>query len=433
MITRKRIEELLDSKSFAEINGDNKCGIICGYGTISGRPVCIYSQDSSEMNGILTKENLQKINKVFDIAIKTGVPLISIWENSQIKLDEGVGILKELNNLLKRHVEFSGVIPQISLVCGECVGTLATLVYLNDFVFTIDNEAKISSSVLTEDLSNENKSAHFMLDSEEMALNKIKDLVTYIPDNNLTDPDVFEPDDLNKLTLSIYGILNNDQYDVKDIIREISDNNSFFEIAEENSNNIVTGFIRLGGRSIGIVANCINNKKMLDINAFNKAARFVRFCDAFNMPIITLIDTYGIIDDNMIMKHGAKLFYAYAEATVPKINVILKNAFGGAYLLMGGLNADISYALNSAKISTLNPTSMAVILNSEKIANNVDKDDIIEEYKANETLPISALKQDVIDDIIFPENIRQKLISAIYLLASKRENKPVKKHGNIPL
>lgn len=433
MITRKRIEELLDSKSFAEINGDNECGIICGYGTISGRPVCIYSQDVSVMNGILTKENLQKINKVFDIAIKTGVPVISIWENSKIKLDEGVGILKELNNLLKKHVDFSGVIPQISIVCGECVGTLATLVYLNDFVFTIDSESKISSSVLAENLSNENKSAHFLLKNEDDAINKVKELFTFIPDNNLTDSDVFETNDLNKLTSNISEILNDTQYDVKDIIKEIADNNNFFEVSEENANNIVTGFIRLGGRSVGIVANCINSRKMLDANAFNKAARFVRFCDAFNMPIITFIDTYGIIDDNMIMKHGAKLFYAYAEATVPKVNIILKNAFGGAYLLMGGMSADISYALASVKISTLNPTSMAVILNSDRINNINEKDSIIEEYKANETLPIVALKQNIIDDIISPENIRQKLISAIYLFAGKRENKPIKKHGNIPL
>jgi len=433
MITRKRIEELLDSKSFAEINGDNTCGIICGYGTIAGRPVCVYSQDVNVMNGVLTKENLLKINKVFDIAIKTGVPIISIWETSKVKLDEGVGILKELNNLLKKHVDFSGVIPQISIVCGECVGTLATLVYLNDFVFTIDSESKISSSVLTEDLTNENKNAHFLLNSEEAAINKVKELVAFIPDNNLTDADVFEANDLNKLTSNISEILSNDQYDVKDIIKEISDNNSFFEVAEENSNNVVVGFIRLGGRSVGVVANCINSKKMLDSNAFNKAARFVRFCDSFNMPVITFIDTYGIIDDNMIMNHGAKLFYAYAEATVPKINIILKNAFGGAYLLMGGLNADISYALDNAKISTLNPVSMAVILNSSKINNSNEKDNIIEEYKESETLPVSALKQNIIDDIILPDTVRQKLISAIYLFAGKRENRPVKKHGNIPL
>ena len=433
MITRNRIEALLDSTSVAEINGDNECGIICGYGTISGRPVCIYSQDVEVMNGVLTRENLQKINKVFDIAIKTGVPIISIWENAKIKLDEGIGILKELNNLLKKHVDFSGVIPQISIVCGECVGTLATLVYLNDFVFTIDNETKISSSVLTEDLANENKNAHFLLDSEEMAISKVKDLFEFIPDNNLTDSDVFESNDLNKLTSNISEILNDAQYDVKDIIKDVSDINSFFEVSEENANNIVSGFIRLGGRSVGVVANCINSKKMLDTNAFNKAARFVRFCDAFNMPVITFIDTYGIIDDNMIMKHGAKLFYAYAEATVPKVNVILKNAFGGAYLLMGGMSADISYALNSAKISTLNPASMAVILNSDKINNNTEKDSIIEDYKDNETLPITALKQNIIDDIITPDTVRQKLISSIYLFTSKRENKPVKKHGNIPL
>lgn len=433
MMTRKRIEELLDSKSFAEINGDNLCGIISGYGTISGRPVCIYAQDVSVMNGILTRENLIKINKVFDIAVKTGVPIISIWETSKVKLDEGVGILKDLNNLLKKHVEFSGVIPQISIVCGECIGTLATLVYLNDFVFTIDNESKISSAILNQDLAIENKNAHFLMNSEEEAFAKVKELFNFIPDNNLTDADIFESNDLNRLTSNIEEILINEQYDVKDIIKEISDNDTFFEIAFDNPTNITCGFIRLGGRSIGVVANCINRKKMLDSSAFNKAARFVRFCDAFNIPIVTLIDTYGIIDENMIMNHGAKLFYAYSEATVPKVNLVLKNAFGGAYLLMGGLSADISYALNTAKISTSNPASMAVILNSKKVSNIDEKDKIIDEYKATEALPVTALKQNIIDDILSPENVRQKLISALYLLAGKRENRPVKKHGNIPL
>jgi len=430
MITRKKIEELLDSKSFAEINSDNTCGIICGYGTILGRPVCIYSQDVEIMNGVLTKENLAKIDKVFDIAVKTGVPIISIWETSKVKLDEGIGILSGLNNLLKKHVEFSGVIPQISIVSGECVGTLATLVYLNDFVITIDKESKVSSVISTQSLSDENNQTQFITDTEEKAFNKLKELLSFIPDNNLTDADVTEAIDLNRSCSNIANILENINYDVREIIKEVSDDNKFFEVDEKNSDSIVCSFIRLGGRSVGIVANTV---KAIDSESFDKAARFIRFCDAYNIPLVTLIDTYKMADETMIMKHGAKLFYAYAEATVPKINVILKNAFGGTYVLMNGLGADICYALNNAKISISNPNAMAIILNNEKINNNEDKEKLIENFKENGTLPITALQQNVIDDIISSETLRQKLISGLYLFIGKRENRPVKKHGNIPL
>ena len=284
-----------------------------------------------------------------------------------------------------------------------------------------------------QDLSSENKNAHFLVNSEEEAFNKVRELFSFIPDNNLTDADILETTDLNKINSNISSVLSNEQYDIRDIIKDVSDDNRFFELFEEDSNSIICGFVRIGGRSTGIVANCIANKKMLDSKSFNKASRFVRFCDAFNIPVVTFIDTYGIIDEDMVMKHGAKLFYAYAEATVPKINLILKNAFGGSYVLMGGLNADMSYALEISQISTSNPASMAVILNNDKINNFDEKNKIVEEYKTNETLPIMAVNQNVVDEVIKPENIRQKLISALYLFAGKRENRPVKKHGNIPL
>ncbi|MBQ7668977.1 MAG: hypothetical protein IJS47_06595 [Clostridia bacterium] len=397
MITRERIEALLDAKSFAEINSTNECGVICGYGTISNRPVCIYSHDE---NGIITKENLTKIEKIFDIAVKTGVPIISILETSKIKLDEGAGILKKLNGLLSKYVEFSGVIPEIAIVYGQCVGTMATLAHLNDFVFLVDGT--LSSSITT--LEPENSDIQLNV-SENEIYNKIRELISFIPDNNLTDPDVVDNADLNRTT-NIAEFLSTKVYDANKVVSEISDDMKFLTV-----NDVNCGFIRLGGRSVGVVANVTKQ----DSESFDKLARFVRFCDAFNIPLVTLINTSGMEDTSKIMKHAAKLFYAYAEATVPKISVVIGNAFGGAYIFSGGLNSDISYALDSAKISVLSNEAM------EKIVGNAENS--LEE----------VVKENLIDGIITPESIRIKLIGALYLLLGKRENRPVKKHGNIPL
>jgi acetyl-CoA carboxylase carboxyltransferase component len=461
LTARERILKLLDEKSFVEMYGffenDNSGdGVICGYGTIDNRPVYIYSQDITSLNGALGKNNIKRIYSIFDMAVKNGTIVIGLWDSLGAKIDDGIEMIAGMGELINKQVSVSGVIPQISAVMGSCFGSATYSLAMSDFIFMVDN-SKIASSNYrslekgTNSISDKEfggtdfnaiKSgiAHFVADSEEECLNEIRKLVSFLPDNNLTDSDIIVNDDLNRVSPKLNSIINeeNASYDIRDILKEISDNNDLLEIHKTFAPNIVTGFARLGGRAVGIVANQQTVKNgLLNIDGADKAGRFVRFCDAFNIPIITFIDSEGYVasaeqEERGLIRHGAKLFYAYSEATVPKINIIIGKAYGSSLIAMGCFAKDVMFAWPTAEIAITSPKTAASILYSQEINSADTRQNKIDEYKENIATPYEAAKAGIIEDIIEPSITRQKIISALEIFISKRENKPVKKHGNIP-
>lgn len=458
---RERILKLLDDKSFIELYGflgdsDSNDGVICGYGTIDNRPIYIYSQDVTNLNGALGKDNVKKISGIFDMAVKNGTIVIGFWDSLGAKIEDGIEMIAGMGELINKQVAVSGVIPQISAVMGSCFGSATYSLAISDFIFAVDDSKIASSSYRSLEKGTSNISdkefggadfnatksgiAHFISDSEEECLNEIRRLVGFLPDNNLTDSDIVVSDDLNRLSPKLNSIMNEEDisYDIKDILREISDNNNFFEIHRNFAPNMITGFARLGGISVGIVSNQqAENNGLIDIDSADKAGRFIRFCDAFNIPIITFVDSEGYVasaeqEERGLIRHGAKLFYAYSEATVPKINIILGKAYGSSLIAMGCFSKDIMFAWPTAEISITCPDATASILYSEEISSIETRKNKISEYKENIATPYEAAKIGIIEDIIEPSATRQKIISALEIFISKRENRPVKKHGNIP-
>ncbi len=482
LTARERIDKLLDSGSFVEINpfmkhratelemdqkelpGD---GVVTGYGTINSRLVFIFSQDFTVMGGSLGEIHAEKICYIMDQAKKVGAPVIGLNDSGGARIQEGVSALKGYGEIFYRNTLSSGVIPQITAILGPCAGGAVYSPAIGDFILMSKGSSmmfitgpQVIKTVTGEEvtpldlggaLAHSQKSgmAHMIGENDEEVLDLIKDLLSYIPSNNLEDPPtIVTNDDPLRKTDALYDIIPddpNEAYDVKDIIKEIIDNRKFLEIHPYFAENIVVGFARLDGRTVGIVANNpIHLAGVLDINSADKASRFVRFCDAFNIPILTFVDTPGYMpgvqqEHGGIIRHGAKLLFAYSEATVPLITVIIRKAYGGAYIAMASkhLRADQVFALPTAEIAVMGPEGAANIIFKREIEKSEDpakvREEKIKEYKEQFANPYKAAERGYVDDIIDPGNIRKRIIPALKIYESKKEPFPRKRHGNIPL
>lgn len=482
LTARERIERLVDPNSFVELDafvthrsvdfGMDKVstqgdGVVTGYATIDNRPIYLYSQDFTVLGGSLGEMHSQKITNVMDMAMKMGCPIICLNDSGGARIHEGIDSLSGYGEIFYRNTLASGVIPQISVILGPCAGGAVYSPALTDFIFMVDNISKMfitgpqvvqaaTGEVVTAEelggaLTHNQLSgvAHFMNSSEDECFAAIRSLISYLPQNNLEDVPYYKcSDDLNRLSTELNSIIPespNKAYDIKDVINRIVDNGEFLEIQSLFAQNIVVGFARLNGKSIGIIANQPKVKAgSLDINASDKASRFIRFCDCFNIPIVTLTDVPAFLpgvdqEHGGIIRHGAKLLYAYSEATVPKINVILRKAYGGAYIAMSSkhLGTDLVYAWPTAEIAVMGAEGAANIIFRKDIETSENpaekRKEKVQEYKDRFSNPYIAATRGYIDDVIEPEATRPRLISALEMLQSKRESRPPKKHGNIPV
>lgn len=482
MTARERIEMIFDKGSFVEIDAfvESRCvdfnmqekrvtgdGVVTGYGTIAGRLVCLAAQDFTVIGGSLGEMHAQKITKVMDLALKMGVPFININDSGGARIEEGIDALKGFGEIFYRNTLASGVIPQISVIMGPCAGGAVYSPAITDFVFMVDETSQmfitgpqVIKTVTGEDVSFEalggatthntiSGVAHFKCNDEKQCLMDVKRLLEFLPDNNLSNPPLLEcNDDINRINEQLNDVIPehpNKPYDMKDVINAIVDKGDFFEVQKEYAQNILVGFARLDGSVVGIVA---NQPKVLagvlDVNSSDKAARFIRFCDAFNIPLVTLTDVPGYLpgtgqEHAGVIRHGAKLLYAYSEATVPKVNVILRKAYGGAYIAMSSrhLGADMVFAWPTAEIAVMGSEGAANIIFRRDIEQSQNpeqlRSEMIEQYKSRFANPYVAASRGYIDDVIEPATTRPRLINALKVLASKREGRPAKKHGNMPL
>jgi propionyl-CoA carboxylase beta chain len=479
---RERIDLLLDEGTFEEmdklvrhrsrefgmdeqvIDGD---GFITGYGRIHGRMAYVFAQDFTVFGGSLSEANAQKICKIMDLALKTGAPVIGLNDSGGARIQEGVLSLAGYADIFLRNTLSSGVVPQISAIMGPCAGGAVYSPALTDFVFMVGHTSHmfvtgpdVIKTVTHEDVTKEKLGgaethnsisgvAHFMAPDDAECLRMIRELFSYLPQNNRDDAPVrTSGDPIDRVDPSLDTVVpaeSNLPYDIKDIIQRVVDDGEFFEIHEHWARNIVVGFARMEGRSIGIVANqpaflagC------LDINSSVKGARFVRFCDAFNIPILTFEDVPGFLPGTEqefggIIRHGAKLLYAYAEATVPKITVITRKAYGGAYCVMGSkhLRTDVNFAYPTAEIAVMGAEGAVNIVYRRELAAAEDKaaarKQKIEEFEERFANPFVAAERGFIDDVIEPRETRPKVIRALRMLRTKVDTMPRKKHGNIPL
>jgi acetyl-CoA carboxylase carboxyltransferase component len=474
----ERILFLIDDQSFHEIDAFvkplNKShvnnygdGVICGHGTINGRKVMIYAQDFAFMGGSLGYVHAAKIQKVQDLALKMGHPIIGLIDSGGARIQEGIASLAGYAGIFMRNVKSSGIIPQISVILGPAAGGAVYSPALTDFRLMTKHTShmfvtgpQIVKDALNEDISFEELGGadihsstsgvtDFVYPDEEHCLLGVKKLLSYLPSNNVEQSSVLIKKDIEPIKQESISLIlpedSNKPYDVIDIIIRIIDKNSFFEIAENYAQNIVIGFARLNNQVIGIVAN--QPKIMagtLDINASRKAARFVRFCDSFNIPLLVLEDVPGFMpgkeqEHNAIIMHGAKLLYAFAEASVPKITIILRKAYGGAYIVMNSKNmgGDFNYAWLTAEIAVMGPEGAVKILNRKELQTSKNpeelKNRLVSEYKEQRANPYIAEEKGYIDEVIDPQNTRRILISSFALLENKYEQKPPRKHGNMPM
>lgn len=475
LTARDRIELLLDEGSFREIDlfvkrGESEIlgdGVVTGYGTIDQRLVYVYSQDFTVYGGSLGQGHASKIIKLQDMAMKNGAPIIGLNDSGGARIQEGVLSLAGYADIFLRNVLASGVIPQISVILGPCAGGAVYSPAITDYIFMVKNTSymfvtgpDVVKSVTHEDVTTEQLGgaathneisgvAQFAAENEEHAMYLVRDLVGYIPGNNMEEPPrrLFDDDPL-RIESSLDTILPdnpNKPYDMHDIIQAVVDNGIFLEVHEHYAKNIIVGHARLNGRSVGIVANQPQVLAgVLDINASAKAARFVRFCDCFNIPLITLVDVPGFLpgvgqEHGGIIRHGAKLLYAYAEATVPKITLIIRKAYGGAYDVMSSkhIRADINLAWPSAEIAVMGPEGAINILNRRELAEAANPEalraELVREYREKFANPYVAAGWGYLDDVIEPSQTRIRLINALEMLQNKRDENPPKKHGNIPL
>ena len=479
---RERIDLLLDVGSFEEFDllKEHRCtnfgiekqqfpsdGVITGYGTIDTRTVFVFAQDFTIFGGSLSETYAEKILKIMDMAAKVGAPVIGLNDSGGARIQEGIESLRGYGEIFLKNVKYSGVIPQISAILGPCAGGAVYSPAITDFNIMVKNTSsmfvtgpKVVKTVTNEDVTfeelggavvNSTKSgnAHFAAENEENAIQIIRKLISYIPQNNMSDPILFPCNDpQNREDESLNEIIPenpNVPYDMKDVLTSVVDNADFLEVHALYAPNIIIGFGRLNGRSVGIIANQPNYLAgVLDINASRKAARFVRFCDAFNVPIITFVDVPGFLPGTAqeyggIITHGAKLLYAYAEATVPKVTVITRKAYGGAYCVMSSkhIDGDINFAWPTAEIAVMGAAGAAEIIFSKDIKKSENpaktKEEKIEFYKKEFANPYQAAKRGYIDDIITPSQTRFRLIRSLEVLSTKRDSNPPKKHGNIPL
>jgi propionyl-CoA carboxylase beta chain len=479
---RERIELLLDEGTFEELDklvrhrchnfGMQKAvvdgdGFVTGYGLIHGRGVFVFAQDFTVFGGSLSEANAQKIVKVMDLAVKTGAPILGLNDSGGARIQEGVVSLAGYADIFLRNTLASGVVPQISAIMGPCAGGAVYSPALTDFVFMVDHTSHmfvtgpdVIKTVTHEDVTKEDLGgamthnavsgvAHFLAADDQACLRSIRELMTFLPQNNLDGvPRVATRDPENRTDAELDTLIpeeSNKPYDIKDVICRVIDDNYFFEIAENFARNIVIGFARLGGEAVGVVANQpAHLAGCLDINSSTKGARFVRFCDAFQIPILTFEDVPGFLPGTAqefggIIRHGAKLLYAYAEATVPKITVITRKAYGGAYCVMGSkhLRTDVNFAYPTAEIAVMGPEGAVNVLHRREFQHESNPDESrkkrIEEYRDRFANPFVAAERGYVDDVIEPRETRPKVIHALRMLANKTDTMPRKKHGNIPL
>jgi len=484
LTARERLDLLLDPGTFRELDSfviqrernfgmdaeENQIlgdSVVTGWGTINGRLVYVYSQDFTVFGGSLSEAHAEKICKVMDMAMKTGAPVIGLNDSGGARIQEGVNSLGGYGDIFLRNTMASGVIPQISAIMGPCAGGAVYSPALTDFIFMVKDSSymfvtgpQVVKTVTHEDVSSEELGgasthnstsgvAQFAAEDDEHCLHMIRELLTYMPQNNLEDPP-FKPSTDDPLRTedvldSIVPDNPNKPYDVKEVIRLIVDDEHFFEVQEHYATNIVIGFARLGGYSVGIVANQpAVLAGVLDIDASVKAARFVRFCDCFNIPIITFEDVPGFLpgvtqEHGGIIRHGAKLLYAYCEATVPKVTVVMRKAYGGAYIVMNSkhIRGDLNLAWPTAEIAVMGPDGAVNIINRRELSAADDPDDfktqLVDNYRNQFANPYVAASRGYIDDVIEPSHTRPRLINALEVLRNKRDVNPAKKHGNGPL
>lgn len=482
MTARERIELLLDQGSFREVDafvvhrthdfnldaqkypGDS---VVTGWGTIDGRLVYLFSQDFTVFGGSLGEVHAEKICKIQDMAMKNGAPVIGLNDSGGARIQEGVVSLGGYAEIFLRNTLASGVIPQISAVMGPCAGGAVYSPALTDFIFMVRNSSymfvtgpEVVKAVTHEEVSFEQLGGasvhaevsgvcHVTADSEENALYLIRKLLGYLPQNNMEDPPfVVTRDDPLRMDESLDTLIPEDPgkpYDIKDVILKIVDDGQFFEIQENYAPNIVIGFARLGGHSVGIVANQpAVLAGVLDINASEKAARFVRFLDAFNLPIITLVDVPGFLpgtsqEHGGIIRSGAKLLYAYCEATVPKLTVTTRKSYGGAYIVMSSkhIRGDLNFAWPTAEIAVMGPDGAVSIVFRKDLAQAEDavgrKAELVAEYRQKFANPYNSAARGYLDDVIEPRETRSRLINGLEMLSNKRDTNPARKHGCVPL
>jgi len=475
MTARERIEFLLDRGSFVELDkfkvhriadfdvqkvpGD---GVVTGYGTIDGRRVCIFSQDFTVFGGSLSGAFAEKIVKVMDLAAKTGCPMIGLNDGAGARIQEGVVSLAGYADIFLRNVLSSGVVPQISVIMGPAAGGAVYSPAMTDFIVMVRDtsymfitgpdviKAATHEDVTMQELggadthSQKSGVCHLEADDDQGALMTVREMLSYMPSNNVDDPPfVTTTDDPNRRDAELDSIVPenpNKPYDMSEIVHRVVDEGHFLEIQKDFARNMLIGFARLGGYSVGVVANqpaflagC------LDIDASVKAARFVRFCDAFNIPLVTFVDVPGFLPGTAqefsgIIRHGAKLLYAYCEATVPKVTVITRKAYGGAYDVMSSkhIRGDLNFAYPTAEIAVMGPDQAINILNrNEKTA--AERTRLIDDYRQKFANPFKAAELGYIDEVLMPRDTRPRLISALKALENKRDKNPPRKHGNIPL
>ena len=479
---RERLDVLLDEGSFTELdrfavsrsdNGDTDGGpiygdgVVTGHGRIDGRLVYVFSQDFTVFGGSLSETHAEKICKVMDLAARTGAPIIGLNDSGGARIQEGVVSLGGYADIFLRNTLVSGVIPQISAILGPCAGGAVYSPAITDFIYMVRGTSymfvtgpNVVKTVTHEDVSMEQLGgadthasvsgvAHFVHDSELACLAAIRDLFRFVPSNNLGDPPrgrATDPRDRRDETLlDVVPDHANKPYDMHEVIRRVVDDGEFYEVHRDYAQNILCGFAHLGGNSIGIVANQPSVLAgVLDISASLKGARFIRFCDAFNIPLLTFEDVPGFLpgvaqEHGGIIKHGAKLLYAYCEATVPKLTVITRKAYGGAYDVMSSkhIRGDYNVAWPTAEIAVMGPKGAVEILNRKEIAASSnpegETDRRMEEYRAKFAHPYIAAGRGFVDDIIDPRETRPRLIDALETLRTKRDQNPPKKHGNLPL
>ncbi|MDB5078660.1 MAG: acyl-CoA carboxylase subunit beta [Chloroflexi bacterium] len=482
LTARERIEILLDENSFVELDafvthrssdfglGEQKFmgdGVVTGYGKIEGRLVFVFSQDFTVFGGSLSETHAEKIVKIMDLAVKNGAPVFGLNDSGGARIQEGVLSLGGYADIFLKNVLASGVVPQISAILGPCAGGAVYSPAMTDFILMVKDTShmfvtgpNVVKTVTHEDVSFEDLGgamihnstsgvAHFATENEEQCLLTARQLFSFMPSNNLEDPPLLPTQDpptrRDEELNSIVPAQPSKSYDMREVIHRIVDDGQFLEVQEHFAGNIIIGFARLGGRSVGIVAqNPAVLAGVLDINSADKGARFVRFCDCFNIPIVTLVDVPGFLpgvsqEHGGIIRHGAKLLYAYCEATVPKVTVITRKAYGGAYDVMSSkhVRGDINFAWPTAEIAVMGVDGAVNIIFKDQIEKSDNAEEtrkrLVAEYTEKFANPYVAAARGFIDDIIEPRDTRPRLISALEMLKNKRDTNPPKKHGNIPL
>ncbi|NQD66087.1 acyl-CoA carboxylase subunit beta [Bacillus haikouensis] len=481
LTARERIDILVDPGSFVELNPfiEHRCsdfglngvngpgdGVVTGYGKVNGKPIYLFSQDFTVFGGALGEMHAKKISNVMDLAVKNGAPFIGLNDSGGARIQEGVVSLDGYGHIFYRNSIYSGVIPQISVIMGPCAGGAVYSPAITDFVFMVDETSqmfitgpKVIETVTGEKISSEDLggakvhntisgNAHFRGKTEEEVLLDVRRLLSYLPQNNEENPprlEVSEEDDYRANLTDLIPFDAIRPYDVRTVINEIVDEGSFMEVQKEFAKNIVVGLARIKGEVVGLV--CNQPKFMaggLDIDSSDKASRFIRFCDSFNIPIITFEDVTGFFpgikqEHGGIIRHGAKILYAYSEATVPKMTVILRKAYGGAYVALNSksIGADLVFAWPNAEIAVMGPQGAANIIFAREIAGSDAPEELreqkIEEYREKFANPYVAASRGMVDDVIDPRETRIKLIQGLEMMRNKKEERPAKKHGNIPL